>query len=134
MTLELTRTFPMEPNATPTVQQIIIANNIIVFLKYFTLIFKTTIYYYFNQFQHFKASKISIWALTEDIPIPGNALPIRTHFLDKELSNYLSIDRNRKPLLQHWNYRPIHHQDDGEWPDHDYLELPEDVKKATHRY
>ncbi|KXJ81822.1 hypothetical protein RP20_CCG017866 [Aedes albopictus] len=84
--------------------------------------------------ENFKTSKISIWALTEDIPIPGNALPIRTHFLDNELSNYLSIDRNRRPLLAHWNYRPTHHEDDGEWPDHDYLELPEEVKRAAHRY
>ncbi|EDS32641.1 conserved hypothetical protein [Culex quinquefasciatus] len=83
--------------------------------------------------ENFKTSKISIWALTEDIPIPGNALPMRTHFLDKELFNYLSIDRYGRPLVQHWNYRPVPHEDDGEFPDIDYLELPEEVRKATHR-
>ncbi|XP_055596194.1 A disintegrin and metalloproteinase with thrombospondin motifs adt-2-like [Uranotaenia lowii] len=83
--------------------------------------------------ENFKTSKISIWAITEDVPIPGNALPMRTHFLDSELFNYLSIDHNRKPLLNHWNYHLIPHEDDGETPDVDYLELPEEVKKAAHR-
>ncbi|XP_055633094.1 A disintegrin and metalloproteinase with thrombospondin motifs adt-2-like [Toxorhynchites rutilus septentrionalis] len=83
--------------------------------------------------ENFKTSKISIWVLTEDIPIPGNALPIRTQYLDSELFKYLSIDRNRKPLIKHWNYTPIPHEDDGEWSDMDYLELPEEVRKAAHR-
>ncbi|XP_058447039.1 A disintegrin and metalloproteinase with thrombospondin motifs adt-2-like [Malaya genurostris] len=83
--------------------------------------------------ENFKTSKISIWALTEDIPISGNALPIRTRYLDNELFNYLSIDRHGKPFIKQWNYHPVSHEDDGEWPDIDYRELPEDVKRATHR-
>ncbi|XP_053693968.1 A disintegrin and metalloproteinase with thrombospondin motifs adt-2-like [Sabethes cyaneus] len=96
-----------------------------------------TLNYYCQQHhclpENFKSSKISIWALTEDIPIPNNALPIRTRYLDNELFNYLSIDRHGKPLIKKWNYHTVPHEDDGEWPDIDYRELPEEVKRAAHR-
>ncbi|XP_058814760.1 A disintegrin and metalloproteinase with thrombospondin motifs adt-1-like [Topomyia yanbarensis] len=96
-----------------------------------------TLNYYCQQHhclpENFKSSKISIWTLTEDIPISGNALPQRTRYLDNELFKYLSIDSDGKPLIAQWNYNPVPHEDDGEWPDIDYRELPEEVKRAAHR-
>ncbi|XP_049548139.1 A disintegrin and metalloproteinase with thrombospondin motifs adt-2-like [Anopheles darlingi] len=73
--------------------------------------------------ENFKTSKISIWSITEDIPIPGNALPMSSHFFDRAVINYLSLDKNTTPLTTSWGIKPEQVPKDDQWVDQDYLDL-----------
>ncbi|XP_049284975.1 A disintegrin and metalloproteinase with thrombospondin motifs adt-2-like [Anopheles funestus] len=73
--------------------------------------------------ENFKTSKISIWTITDDIPVAGNALPLDTHFLNIAILNYLSLDKNITPLTGTWNLKPEELPNDDQWVDQDYLDL-----------
>ncbi|XP_058122660.1 A disintegrin and metalloproteinase with thrombospondin motifs adt-2-like [Anopheles ziemanni] len=73
--------------------------------------------------ENFKTSKISIWSITEDIPVAGNALPMTSHFLDSAILSYLSLDRNITPLTSTWALKPDQLPNDDQWVDQDYLDL-----------
>uniref|UniRef100_A0A182NNU2 Peptidase M12B domain-containing protein n=1 Tax=Anopheles dirus TaxID=7168 RepID=A0A182NNU2_9DIPT len=78
--------------------------------------------------ENFKTSKISIWTITDDIPVAGNALPFDTDFLDSAILNYLSLDRNTIPLTGTWALKPEQLPNDDQWVDQDYLDLSESFR------
>ncbi|XP_050077090.1 A disintegrin and metalloproteinase with thrombospondin motifs adt-2-like [Anopheles maculipalpis] len=73
--------------------------------------------------ENFKTSKISIWTITDDIPVAGNALPMDIHFLNSAIINYLSLDKNITPLTGTWTLKPEELPNDDQWVDQDYLDL-----------
>uniref|UniRef100_A0A182IN76 Uncharacterized protein n=1 Tax=Anopheles atroparvus TaxID=41427 RepID=A0A182IN76_ANOAO len=80
--------------------------------------------------ENFKTSKISIWSITEDIPVAGNAIPMSSHFLDSAILNYLSLDRNITPLTSTWALKPDQLPNDDQWVDQDYLDLTGNFKTS----
>ncbi|XP_052864441.1 A disintegrin and metalloproteinase with thrombospondin motifs adt-2-like [Anopheles cruzii] len=78
--------------------------------------------------ENFKTSKISIWTITEDIPVAGNALPMSSHFFDSAVLNYLSLDRNNVPLTGSWGLQKEQLPKDDQWVDRDYLDLTDDFR------
>uniref|UniRef100_A0A182M5L6 Peptidase M12B domain-containing protein n=1 Tax=Anopheles culicifacies TaxID=139723 RepID=A0A182M5L6_9DIPT len=81
--------------------------------------------------ENFKTSKISIWAITDDIPVAGNALPMDTHFLNSAILNYLSLDKNITPLTGTWSLKPEQLPNDDQWVDQDYLDLSGSFQTQT---
>lgn len=82
--------------------------------------------------ENFQLGKITkdIWALGEDIPIPGNAVPYSKDFQNL-LLNYLSLDEHGRPLLTHIDEKDVNFHLKEDWPNDDYLELPD--KARDHR-
>lgn len=72
----------------------------------------------------------NIWALGEDIPIPGNAIPYSADFKEI-LTKYLSLDNNGRPLLTHIDDNDVNIYLDEDWKNDDYLEIPNNHK---HKY
>ncbi|XP_053665612.1 A disintegrin and metalloproteinase with thrombospondin motifs adt-2-like [Anopheles marshallii] len=83
--------------------------------------------------ENFKTSKISIWTITDDIPVAGNALPLDTHFLNSAILNYLSLDKNTTPLTGTWTLKPEQLPNDDQWVDQDYLDLSGNVRSQTNQ-
>uniref|UniRef100_A0A453YZI8 Peptidase M12B domain-containing protein n=1 Tax=Anopheles gambiae TaxID=7165 RepID=A0A453YZI8_ANOGA len=81
--------------------------------------------------ENFKTSKISIWTITDDIPVAGNALPFETHFLNIAILNYLSLDKNIVPLTGTWSLKPEELPNDDQWVDQDYLDLTGSYRVQT---
>ncbi|XP_053673869.1 A disintegrin and metalloproteinase with thrombospondin motifs adt-2-like [Anopheles nili] len=83
--------------------------------------------------ENFKTSKISIWSITDDIPVAGNALPMNAHFLDSAILNYLSLDKNVIPLTGTWDLKPEQLPNDDQWVDQDYLDLSDGFRTHTNQ-
>ncbi|XP_052895522.1 A disintegrin and metalloproteinase with thrombospondin motifs adt-2-like [Anopheles moucheti] len=83
--------------------------------------------------ENFKTSKISIWTITDDIPVAGNALPLDTHFLNSAILNYLSLDNNTTPLTGTWSLKPEELPNDDQWVDQDYLDLSGYARSETNQ-